>query len=405
MSDTTIERPTVAEYRKQLLETADKARELRAKPKSERSAEEQAEYVNTNDLLNGLDAELRAVERASAVEEQSQGPDVANTTPQVENRSVGQQFVESEQYKEHRGAHVDPHEVRALLDFADTGSTAAFQWAPVATPTPPNAGQMRQAKLFVRDLLTVQQTGLATVPYIRELTPATTETGATSVAEGAAKAEVSSKFERDDAPTRKIAAWIPITEEIVEDAPTLMGYINNRLAYMLKLTEQAQILNGNGVSPNLKGIRNYTGGSNMNLQTQSAVSGDYPATVGLSIAKIENVDGDADGIVWHPTDFWTMLTTRHSNGLDGGFGGALPYAGAPNGIWGLANVRTRSMTAGKALVGAWRFGATLHDRMQTNIRTTDSHSDYFIYNKLVVLAEERVALEVDRPDFFVEATL
>jgi HK97 family phage major capsid protein len=46
------------------------------------------------------------------------------------------------------------------------------------------------------------------------------------------------------APVVKIAAWIPVTEEILEDAPTLAGYINTRLAYMVDLREEAQILNG-----------------------------------------------------------------------------------------------------------------------------------------------------------------
>jgi HK97 family phage major capsid protein len=100
-----------------------------------------------------------------------------------------------------------------------------------------------------------------------------------------------------------------------------------------------------------------------------------------------------------------MVTTRHSNQLDGGAVGNLPFAGAPQGLWGLRVVRTRAMTAGKALVGSWKLGATLFDRRAATVRVYDQHEDYAVKNKSVVLAEERVALAVHRPDFFCEVTL
>jgi hypothetical protein len=49
--------------------------------------------------------------------------------------------------------------------------------------------------------------------------------------------------------------------------------------------------------------------------------------------------------------------------------------------------------------------AAVWDRMQAALYTTDSHSDFFIRNILVILAEERLALTVFRPAAFVEVTL
>jgi HK97 family phage major capsid protein len=57
------------------------------------------------------------------------------------------------------------------------------------------------------------------------------------------------------------------------------------------------------------------------------------------------------------------------------------------------------------LVGSFRLGATLFDRMAATVRTSDSHSDYFVANKVAILIEERIALAVHRPDFFVETTI
>jgi hypothetical protein len=68
-------------------------------------------------------------------------------------------------------------------------------------------------------------------------------------------------------------------------------------------------------------------------------------------------------------------------------------------------IRTRGLAAGTAIVGNWRLGATLYERMAPTVRSTDSHASLFISNTLVVLAEERIALAVHRPDFFVETTI
>jgi HK97 family phage major capsid protein len=285
-------------------------------------------------------------------------------------------------------------EYRTLIQESPTD---AGLWMPRGTPQPP---LIRQQRLFVRDLLSVINTTLASVPYIRELNPATNETGASSVAEGVAKPEVTMAFVGDDAPMRKIAAWVPVTSEIVDDAPTLRGYIDTRLGYMLAMREEREILNGNGISPDLRGIRNFVG-----LQTQAAVSGDYSATIGLSMGKIENVDGEPDGLAINPTDYWVMMTTRHSSQYDGGFTPGLPWSMAPPTIFGLQVIRTRSMESGKALIGSFRLGATLFDRQQTVIKVGDQHSDWLVLNKLVVLAEERVGLANHRPDLFCEATL
>jgi HK97 family phage major capsid protein len=404
---------TADEIRQFLLEAGDKLRELREKSGDQRGDTWASDVRQATQEIYSLDALLKiaeAGERAS----QPKGPEAATLNVGIaELRSPGAVYVESEPYKErgtryaggnlpdvkvgmldHRMANY-LHEYRALIQ--EGGTDSGGLWLPKGQPLPPLVRQMR---LFIRDLVSVQDTGLSSVPYLRELNALANEAGATAVAEGAAKPEAMMVFETADAPIRKIAAWVPVTTEVVADAPTLRGYIDTRLAYMLALREEAQVLNGNGTAPNLRGIRQTTG-----MQTQAAVAGDFSATLGRGIGKIELVDGEADGIAMNPTDFWTMLTTRFATQYDGGFGGGLPFGAPVQGIWGLRVVRTRQMEAGKALIGGFRMGATIFDRQETVIRVGDQHSDYFTSNKLVILAEERIGLAVWRPDFFVEATL
>jgi HK97 family phage major capsid protein len=253
-------------------------------------------------------------------------------------------------------------------------------------------------RTFIRDVIAVQGTGLSSVPYIREWDPTAYELGASAVEEAGTKPEVDLAFEQDDAPVRKIAAWIPATTEILDDAPTLRGYIDTRLAYMLALREERDIINGDGNQGRIKGILQFTG-----LQTQGGT--DVPVAIANAIGKVENVEGEADGIAMNPLKYWGAIATRSATAFDGaGDAGNAPFDAPSGTLWGLPVVRTRSLAETKAIVGSWRLGATLFDRMRTTIRVGNQHSTYFVENKVAILAEERVALAVHRPDFFVNVT-
>ena len=70
-------------------------------------------------------------------------------------------------------------------------------------------------------------------------------------------------------------------------------------------------------------------------------------------------------------------------------------------LWRIPVVDTPAMTEGTALVGAFGTGAQLYDREQASIRISEQHADFFVRNAIVVLAEQRLALAVKRPEAFV----
>lgn len=285
-------------------------------------------------------------------------------------------------------------ELRALVAEGDANGSSTL--LPVGQPY---LVDQRRRRLFIRDLIGVQQTGLAAVPYVRELNPVANALSASTVSEGATKPEATVQFQADLAPVQVIAASIPITTQILEDAPTLVGYINGRLVYMLKYREEDEILRGNGVTPDLKGILNYSG-----IQTQAtAGAGEYAITIGNAIAKIELVDGFADGVAMNPATFWAMVTRRAAGGAGTFDAGAFTQAPIQY-VWGLPVVRTNAMAANQNLVGNFGMGATLFDRSQSGVRVFEQHGTFAVENKVLLLAEERVALAVNRPDFFCVAT-
>lgn len=411
------EKPTVDEVQEALLEAGHYYAGIRSKKPEDRGDGYEADVRSAATFIKDADLILTALQRGAKIIPDPGtgilgGPGAATQMMNEGFRSLGNLVTADEGYKRFAGsrqsgasfqeveiagsAFLHNQMFRAAITSAQPGGGV---FLPVGQPIPPTARQMR---MFLRDIINVQQTTLSSIPYIREVAPTSTEFSASAVAENSPKPEVVLDWSQDDAPVRKIAAWVPVTTEIIDDAPTLQGYIDARLAYMLAVREEFEILNGSGSAPHLKGILQYS-----DLQLQ-AFSDTAIATLGLAIGKVENVDGEADGIAMNPLDYWSMVTSRHSTDFDGSgiAGPGLPYTNVGAlGAWGQPVVRTRAVTQNQAIVAAWRLGATLFDRMQTTIRVGNQHSDFFTNNKVAVLAEERVALAVHRPDFFVKATL
>lgn len=414
---TLTDKPSVGDVRSQLLAAADYLSGIRTK----RDAGEDFDPTDARsaiDAIHELDALFTVYERQTGGSLNLGGnlmlpgnPAALGVIDHSEGRTAGQVVIGHDLYKTgvrskiFGASHVEvpiDHSMlagfRALIDTAnDDAAGDAYDYVPKAsTAIPPIE---RRRRMFLRNLLNVQGTGLASIPYIKEVSAVAYEGGASAVAEAGLKPEVDMAWALEDAPVRKIAAWVPMTTEAIEDTTTLMGYVDTRLMYLLAVREEFELLSGDGNAPHVKGLLNHSG-----VQTQSA-GADVPATIGAAFGLVENVDGEVDGVVMNPIKFWSMIVTRHANQLDGVGSLGLPYAAPPQGVFGLPVVRTRALASSKALVGSFRIGATLFDRAQGSIKVGNQHSDYFIYNKVVVLAEERVALAVHRPDFFVDVTL
>ena len=100
-------------------------------------------------------------------------------------------------------------------------------------------------------LLARGQTDAAALAFSRELA---FTNAAAPVLEGGTKPESSLTFELVEAPMRKVAHWLPCTEEILEDQASMRSYIDVRLRQGVLSTLDDQCLNGDGVAPNLLGI-------------------------------------------------------------------------------------------------------------------------------------------------------
>ena len=63
-----------------------------------------------------------------------------------------------------------------------------------------------------------------------------------------------------------------------------------------------------------------------------------------------------------------------------------------------------AITVGEFLVGAFRMGAQVWDRESASVQISTENKDNFTKNMVTILAEERLALTVYRPEAFVKGT-
>jgi len=216
------------------------------------------------------------------------------------------------------------------------------------------------------------------------------------------KPTANAKFELGQAPVKTLAHWIPCSRQILDDAAGLRSHVDQRLLEGLALAEEKQVLYGDGTGNQLQGI--ITDSSTQTYSWSSGTVGDTKLDAirrAMTLAALAHYP--VDGIIMHPSDWEDIQLAK---GTDGHYiFGTAPGMPAPPSIWGIPVVVTTQINAGTALLGAFRLGVALWDRMQSTVRIAEQHANFFIENMVAVLAEERIALTLIRPESFVAVTL
>lgn len=251
--------------------------------------------------------------------------------------------------------------------------------------------QLRRA-LTVLDLLPTGTMDNNTFPY-------TVESGSYAAAEtteGLTKPEDGVTYTDATATAQTIAAWMKIKKQALADASALRSIIDSRLRYSVLRRLEAQVLNGNGVDPNLRGIRQTTGIGTVAFDGTKLTADQILA----GITNVMLADGQADGIVMHPTDWAAVLSAKAAG--DGHYYSGGPFSMTPQTIWGIPLLASQAIPVGRALVGDFAIGAQLFIREGVNVLFSDSDQSDFIQNRVTLLGEMRGALAVWRPPVFVD---
>lgn len=320
-------------------------------------------------------------------------------------KSLGEMFTESNAYKSTRGLHgnlsagytVDLGEnldMRALKTLMTTSAGFA----------PPNDRTSRVVDFALRrpvvaDLIPTDATTLSSIKYMEETTWGTASTNAnpaTAVSEGGTKQEAELEWTEQTVPVEKIAVWIPVTDEQLDDVPGIQGIINNRLSMMVQLKEEDLLLNGTGTPPEITGFLVKSG-----VQTQAAAGDTNIDTIYKAMTKVRTVGfAEPTAVVIHPNN-WTPI--RLAKTLDGLYIWGAPSDPGPERIFGKSVVVTTAMTAGTALTGDFQLFSHISRRQGITIKV-GLIGNQLIENKKTIVAEMRESLEIYQASAFCKAT-
>jgi len=344
-----------------------------------------------------IDGALTAMNEAKArLDDLEQKMARGGGNPDDRQKSIGEQFVESEGFKAFeatgfsKSARGGDLQIKATLTSATTDAAGSVGDA-VQTTRLPGILPLPQRRLTVRDLLSQGRMDGSTLEYVKE-------TGFTNsaapVAEAAAKPESDLKFDLVTTSAKVIAHWMKASKQILSDVSQLRSTIDQRLLYGLAHVEEQQLLNGSGSGQNLHGIIPQATAYSAPITLSSPTSIDLMRLAMLQAALAEY---PATGHVMNPIDWAWIHTLKDGEGRY--------IIGNPQGtisptLWGLPVVATQAIAVDKFLTGAFRMGAQVFDRWDARVETGYVNDD-FTKNLVTILAEERLALAVYRPEAFI----
>jgi hypothetical protein len=279
-----------------------------------------------------------------------------------EAKSFGRMFVESDAYKRRVKNGIGPDssidiELKTLMS-----RSAGF------APESLRNGRIVDAAtrpLQVIDILPMLPTSYDHVKYMEETI---FTNNAAEAAEGGAYQEAALAYEEKSEPVQKIAVFIPVTDEQLEDVSFIESRIDMKLRFMLMQRLDYQCINGSGSSPNLRGILNKP-----SIQTQAKAGDPGPDDIRLLRT--------ADGIyIW-----------------------GSPSEAGPERIWGAPVAQADSLTEGTSVLGDFANFSYLASKRGIDMQVGFINDDFKL-GRRSIRADLRTVLIWERATAFCTVT-
>ena len=344
---------------------------LKADDVSEETLAQGDELVKS---IADLEAQIEKAEKAADILKTIGTAEETNTdTTEVKTMTEMEQFTQSAKEMTDKKTGVK------MSLKAATDVVTSVQIADVDSSIAPQPRRNAAADLF--SVATISGTALTYfLQGAYEGTPAVT-------AEGAKKTQNSTSFTGTTLALSKIAAFIKETDEILYDEPFLASEVQNSLVYQLGKVEDATVIGA------------IAGTTGIGAETYDGTNVTFADGILNAILKVKADSAyDASVVILNPSDIAALMTAKDSNKQyygGGYFVGAYGNGayGIPSAIWGVQIFASSTVSSGQALVAAkeavkvWKKGGI-------DVRLYEQNEDDALYNRVTLLAEERLACAV-----------
>ncbi len=278
---------------------------------------------------------------------------------------------------------------------ADMTTGADFTGEVIAASRVPGIKYDPSSPVHVRDMVPVGTTNSDVVRYVTE---SAYNQGAAATAEGSALGQSDFNLTASTANVELLGTYLRISRQMMEDTEQLTSYISARIPSKLMAVEDDQVLGGNGVAPNLHGLRNTATIWSNNASGYAAGVIANPQNFDVLITaknQVEKANYRATNILMHPTDFNKLLSTKDG---DSRYIKDQVYQGLAPSFAGIPIVTNTNMAEGEFILGDFAQAAQLWVRENAGVEFFEQDSDNVQKNFITVRVQERVAFATYLPN-------
>jgi HK97 family phage major capsid protein len=249
-----------------------------------------------------------------------------------------------------------------------------------------------QRPLFLFDALPTIPVSSSSYAFT-QLDPSYSNAADYQTTEGTQKPESGFPTVDANAAIATVAHWIPVSNQVLADAPSLEVQLSNLLSFGVRSRAENQILNGVGGTGKIHGLIPQA-------TAYAATANDPQDRVGEAVTALAAAGWVPGLVVMNPVDWGAIQRTRGET--EGAYLLGSPLAPAAPVLWNTPVVTSASMPAGTALVLDPSQVALL-DREQVSVQA--SREAQFTSNVTILLAEGRLGLAVFSPSAVLSVAL
>ena len=220
-------------------------------------------------------------------------------------------------------------------------------------------------------------------------------------AEGALKSQFDLDLVEATVNVETIAGWLRVTRKAMNNIPGFVSFLQARLPEKFQRALDAQILYGDGTTPNLKGI--LTAG---NFVASTAVASQKLIDKLIDdVATLEDTyERDATGILLRPIDYYGFFKNKASGSGEYDLPEGVTFVNGQLYLFGIPVYASTAITAPDYVVGDFDMGAQLLTQEGMRIEFFEQDGINVRENKVTVRIEGNYALPVYGPDFFIKGS-